>query len=242
MIKKSKIKINGVDYNLTTYIEHRNSVRASITKSGINLRIPSHLNSIEKKIEARKFLNWAIEKIKSKPETIPRAPIYQNNDIIKTNSKIYKLEIEYRNSQKNFSKISGSYITMKISNRHDEKTRQKYISKQLRKLLAKNHTQELYKKVHHLNSLYINRPINKISYKYTLSRWGACNKTKKEISLSTRLLLAPEEVLDYVIIHELAHLIEPNHSKRFWNIVKSIDPNFKQKKKWLNDHGNKLNI
>jgi len=55
-------------------------------------------------------------------------------------------------------------------------------------------------------------------------------------------LLAPLPILEYVIIHELAHLIEPNHSRRFWNIVKSIDPHYKKKKKWINENGNSLNL
>ncbi len=241
-IQKTQIRINDIIYTVTTHIERRSSVRVSITKTGINIRIPRHLSSFQRESEGKRFLDWAVEKIKSKPTIVPKIPIYQNNHLIRTHSKIYKLQIEHRDSIKNFSKISGSYIILKISNSHDEQTKQKYISKQLQKLLAKNHLEELKSRVHRLNTVHVNKPINKISYKYTISRWGICNSTKKEINISTRLLLAPIEILEYVIIHELCHLIEPNHSKRFWNIVKSIDPQYKQKKKWINANGSNLNI
>ncbi|MDH3352897.1 MAG: M48 family metallopeptidase [Nanoarchaeota archaeon] len=242
MIQKTQIQINDIPHTITTHIERRNSIRASITKTGINIRVPKHLNRFQREIEVKKFTNWAIERIKAKPQKIFTPKTYNHGDIIRTHSKIYKLHIENRDSIKNFAKIKDSYVILKISNNHDEQTKQKYISKQLQKLLAKEHLPELESHIHRLNALHINKPINKISYKYTISRWGACNHTNKEINLSTRLLLAPLPILEYVIIHELAHLIEPNHSRRFWNIVKSIDPRYKSKKKWLNDNGDSLNL
>ncbi len=242
MIQKTQIKINNTNHNLSIYTERRNSIRASITKTGINIRIPRHLNKYDRDIQRRKFLEWAVKKIKEKPQVSKKPKTYTHKDFLRTHSKVYQLQIEHRDSQKNFSKISGSHIIFKISNKYDEQKKQEYISKQLKKLLAKNHLKELEYHVNNLNQIHINKPIKKISYKYTISRWGSCNHTDKEINLSTRLLLAPRQILEYVIIHELAHLIEPNHSRRFWNIVKSIDPNYKAKKKWLNDHGETLNI
>ncbi len=241
-IQKTRIQINDISHNLTIHTERRNSIRVSLTKTGINIRVPRHLNRFQRELEIKKFTKWAVEKIKSKPQEAYAKKSYAHGDLIRTHSKIYKLQIENRDSVKNFAKIKESHIILKIANHHDEKKRQEYISKQIRKLLAKSHLPELETHVHRLNALHVNKPIKKISYKYTISRWGACDHSAKEINLSTRLLLAPFPILEYVIIHELAHLIEPNHSKRFWNIVKSIDPRYKSKKKWLNENGDGLNI
>lgn len=71
------------------------------------------------------------------------------------------------------------------------------------------------------------------------SRWGSCSG-KNTISINWRLVLAPPEVLDYVIIHELAHIAEKNHSPRFWKWVASFDLEFKSHKKWLKDNGFRL--
>ena len=73
------------------------------------------------------------------------------------------------------------------------------------------------------------------------SRWGSCG-LKGTINFTWRLILAPQEVVDYVVVHELAHLKELNHSSRFWNIVKSIYPDFLKSRKWLTDNGHILNI
>jgi len=60
------------------------------------------------------------------------------------------------------------------------------------------------------------------------------------ISLNWKLVMAPMEVIDYVIVHELCHMKEMNHSKNYWNIVKSIIPDFELRRKWLKDNGHRL--
>ena len=71
------------------------------------------------------------------------------------------------------------------------------------------------------------------------TRWGSCS-SKGNLNFNWRLILAPEEVLDYVVVHELAHRREMNHSKAFYSIVESVLPDYKQPKKWLRDKGQTL--
>ncbi len=67
-------------------------------------------------------------------------------------------------------------------------------------------------------------------------RWGSCT-VRDNINLNWRLIKAPIFVVDYVIAHELAHLMEPNHTPRFWNIVKTQVPNMDRARDWLREHG-----
>lgn len=67
-------------------------------------------------------------------------------------------------------------------------------------------------------------------------RWGSCTPSDNVI-LNWRLIKAPMFVIDYVVVHELAHLIEPNHTPRFWNIVKAQAPSMEKAKAWLQKHG-----
>lgn len=71
------------------------------------------------------------------------------------------------------------------------------------------------------------------------SRWGSCSG-KKNLNFNWRLIMAPEPVCDYVIIHELCHLVHMNHSADFWNLVESICPDYRQYKKWLREKGKLL--
>jgi predicted metal-dependent hydrolase len=76
---------------------------------------------------------------------------------------------------------------------------------------------------------------NKATVKRQRSRWASCSR-KKNLNFSLLLAAAPIEVIDYVIVHELCHILEMNHSERFWRLVESADPNYKEHKKWLDDH------
>lgn len=71
------------------------------------------------------------------------------------------------------------------------------------------------------------------------TRWGSCT-SQNNIRLNWKLLMAPIEVLDYVVIHELCHTVHHNHSKSFWDLVISIEPNYKIHRKWLKENGHNL--
>ena len=68
------------------------------------------------------------------------------------------------------------------------------------------------------------------------TRWGSCDN-KGRLTFNFNLIKAPHEIVDYVVIHELCHMIQPNHSKFFWNEVARFDPSFKNHKKWLKLNG-----
>jgi len=69
--------------------------------------------------------------------------------------------------------------------------------------------------------------------------WASCSG-KRNLNFNWRLAAAPPEILDYVVIHELCHLREMNHSKKFWGLVGEACPDYKARKKWLNDHSREL--
>ena len=73
------------------------------------------------------------------------------------------------------------------------------------------------------------------------ARWGSCS-INRDISYNWRLIMAPPHIIEYVIIHELMHIKEHNHSSRFWDLVKSQYPNIKDAKQWLIYNGHTLNI
>lgn len=70
-------------------------------------------------------------------------------------------------------------------------------------------------------------------------RWGSCT-LKGNLNFNWRLIKAPQFVINYVVIHELAHLIELNHSEHFWNIVKVQMPNYLETKEWLKGNGERV--
>lgn len=73
------------------------------------------------------------------------------------------------------------------------------------------------------------------------SRWGSCS-AKHNLNFNWKLILAPQQALDYVVVHELCHLHEFNHSLRFWRLVEAQMPDYEVWKKWLKTHGSELNV
>jgi hypothetical protein len=85
----------------------------------------------------------------------------------------------------------------------------------------------------------LNVTIKRITIKDTMSRWGSCTSDGR-LSYSWRLILAPPQVLGYLAAHEVAHRIEMNHSPRYWQVLRALDPATDTAEAWLRRHGSDL--
>lgn len=74
--------------------------------------------------------------------------------------------------------------------------------------------------------------VGEIRMKDVRSRWGSCS-SRRNLNFNWRLVMAPPEVLDYVVVHELCHLKEMNHSPAFWKLVEGILPDYRKQREWL---------
>lgn len=83
------------------------------------------------------------------------------------------------------------------------------------------------------------KTFKKITVKETKSRWGSCS-SKGNLNFSWRLIFAPSHVVDYLCAHEVCHLVEMNHSDRFWELVEILEPNYKTAQKWLKTNGKSI--
>lgn len=83
--------------------------------------------------------------------------------------------------------------------------------------------------------------VNRVTVRNQRSRWGSCS-SRSNIALNWRLIQAPQSVLDYVIYHELAHIVEMNHSSRFWNLVRKFCPDYEILRTWLKQNARLLGM
>jgi predicted metal-dependent hydrolase len=81
----------------------------------------------------------------------------------------------------------------------------------------------------------------KINISWAANRWGSAS-TQGALNFSWRLVMAPMSVIDYVVAHELAHLVEQNHSRRFWDKVAEMYPNYQRARQWLAENGHTLTL
>ena len=82
---------------------------------------------------------------------------------------------------------------------------------------------------------------DRLSIRGQRTRWASCSSSGT-MSFNWRLLLAPEEILDYVVEHEVAHLERPDHSDRFWSLLASRWPEWREHEAWLRRHGHALRL
>lgn len=87
----------------------------------------------------------------------------------------------------------------------------------------------------------IGRTPKRIFFRDYKSMWGKCD-VEGRITFNWKLVMAPEYILDYVVVHEMVHLHHLNHSPAFWQRVEALLPDYKQRRKWLKDHGGLLTI
>jgi predicted metal-dependent hydrolase len=95
--------------------------------------------------------------------------------------------------------------------------------------------------VDELNNLHFGFKFGRVVIKEQSTRWGSCS-SDGNINLNFKLLLASQDALDYVIVHELAHLREHNHSESFWQLVRRAIPGYADTVSWLKENGDRLGV
>lgn len=127
-----------------------------------------------------------------------------------------KYNVVYNNSLEDVQ-INGEFIYSK-----DEKMLNKYIDEEMQRVF--NEEVDICK------MCFNNLPEFKLKTRFMKTRWGVCNRKDKTITLNTELIKKEIDLIDYVIIHEMAHFYEGNHSKKFWDIVALACPNYKERR------------
>lgn len=83
--------------------------------------------------------------------------------------------------------------------------------------------------------------VNTVRFKNQKTRWGSCSQ-KGNLNFNWKLVMASVHIVDYVVVHELCHLRQMNHSKEFWKLVGNQIPDYKERRKWLKENGRALNL
>lgn len=218
--------------------ERRRYARAAFGKNAILLRIPSASTIKDLEIHYNWAVKWLQDIYQKKPKVFERyKPVeYQNGSILQTAFKTYSIQKVAESRKTLTAQVKGDVLKIKVPYDLQHK---KHIGKVVSRVLGKDQLSWVENKVHQLNHQHFNENINQIKLRNAATRWGSCNH-KGNISISTRCLLAPEKILEHIIIHELAHLKEMNHSPAFWDWVEKAEPNHIMHDRWLKENGYKL--
>ncbi len=238
--RKEQQLLRGDSYfiPITIHYERRTNSRVSFGKKGLNIRVSDLVSESQQQQQIAAFKRWAVSAIASKPQLATQYQVkeYTTGDEYTIQGEQFTLQLHRKNVKTVRAAIKGDKVVANIPNDFATEQLAKELPSALSRAAAKHTHNNVFDRMMAINDRYFQKPVQELKLKYTHSVWGSCS-SKGNINLSTRLLLAPQSVMDYVIVHELAHLIERNHSAKFWNIVKGVMPNYKEKEAWLKQYG-----
>ncbi|MBP7184790.1 MAG: M48 family metallopeptidase [Saprospiraceae bacterium] len=235
-----------IDVNIC--FERRKSFRINIP-SNINPRIILRTPMIKQSHDLEKFLDWALNWLNSliqkSPHTIEKfrkIAHIPNYFFVKTVFKDYTIDIIHRNVRTAKSQlIGGNIVEVSLPNEIEHASAEKTVRVLFNKTIAVDLLNDMKHFVSAVNKETFNIHYDDVLLSYTHSKWGSCSHVGN-LQFSSKLLLAPENVVRHVIIHELAHRIEFNHSVNFWNLVQKFDPDYLKIKKLLRQNAHIFDI
>lgn len=239
LVAKKNIDIDGVSIPLFIYKEKRSGWRFSIVKAGgVNVRIPLFYTPEQEANTYKELENWLRRTLSKKKNLVQRfeKKEYNSGDTLQVGKRQYGIDIVHENRTSHTVKLLQNMLFFKIAESDNLEGKQKAIRQLMSRMVAQDFLPEISRRVHEINHLHFRKNIKSINFKYNHSNWGSCSRTGN-INFSTRLLFAPDDVIDYVIVHELSHLIEMNHSPLFWKVVEDVMPDYEQKEAWLKKNG-----
>jgi predicted metal-dependent hydrolase len=236
--EQSFLKIEGKDIPLKIYRERRRNVRVSMGKNSVILRMPSAMNISQQMQQIEWCKTWVVKQLNKDSDLqnryVPKN--YKTGDTIQVGERIYRLYVERSENKTHSARLINGVIYLSMNYNDDSAHIHKSMKLLISRIVGQDFHPSIVRRVNELNRLYFQKPVQNVRLKYNRTNWGSCS-VKGNVNLSTRLLFAPDEVIDYVIIHELSHMIEMNHSTRFWKIVSNIMPDYNEKEKWLKKNG-----
>lgn len=234
------IEINGQSVPVKILFEQRLNSRVSVSKNGILLRVSELQNKNEQRKSIDSLLRWAKEKLGDKPELLDSLPQrkYMNGEVLKVGEHEFVISIFYHHTNKSTAKIFRNNIVISLAKGLHAEAEMNACSYLVAKCLCRYFHPIVSERLHELNDRFFKKKIGNIKMKYATSFWGHCS-TNTDIVISVRLMFAPSWVIDYVLIHELAHLVYHDHSPRFWKLVETVMPSYRNAEKHLKEHSHR---
>ena len=212
----------------------RRTAGLHIVGTDLQVRVPEHLEDQRVAEILKQKRPW----IRSKVAELQRVPPHRSKELVSGETFPY-LGRNYRLKVQEGHQVgvclSGGYLRATIRPTEQNETQELRIQQYLHNWYRSRALERLQDKTHRYAKQIGVSPAG-ISVRNFKSRWGSCDK-KREVVFNWNIIKAPHSIVDYVVIHELCHLIHPNHSKVFWELVGRHDASYPEHRQWLRKTG-----
>ena len=213
---------------LITRTKRKKTISISVKDGNVEVKAPFNLNQNEIDAFILKKERWIKNKIllQKKIKQLPKKKFIEG-EVFKFLGKDLILKININDVIRTY--IKNDYICLDLKN--NTKNNRDKIKKEL-ELFYRSFSEKILKEKTLIESKKMNLKVEKIKVRSYKNRWGSCS-SNGDISYNWKLIMAPEKIINYVIIHELCHLIHFNHSRDYWKEVSKKLPNYRESKEWL---------
>ena len=218
--------------------DRKRSASICLDGEGIKVRVPKGLSDSYVRDLIQKKSPWIKRKLREAELAVPPRPKeFVSGESFSYLGRNYRLKVLLGDDTPSL-KLKGGYLEATISG--FSKTREEEIRFLLLDWYRRHAQEKLEEKTHRYAKILQVEP-NCVSVKDYKSRWGSCSTTG-DISYNWRIVMAPHRIVDYVVVHELCHLLEHNHSAVYWRHVERTIPDFQECREWLKRNSKRLRI
>jgi len=203
----------------------RNTTQIVVNKMGVEITTPSKKSQKQITELVQKNAKWIYKKQLLAKEEKPFKLTFEQGSRLPFFGRNYLLDVKETKKSESFSLKNGKFIA-RVNKISKAKVRKLYLEWSKKKALP------LFEKSVKKYTKKIKSDYSKILVKNQKNRWGSVSKNGT-INFNQKLIRAPSKIVDYVVAHEVCHLKIPNHSRKYWDLLGSVMPNYEEKKEWL---------
>lgn len=226
------MKITVGDETLEFRVEYGNGQKMSIQMDAFGCVVVKAPKGTSEEVILKGMSAHAVQLINKVKaiETRKQAPkdkVYLEGEMFLYLGKEYPIAITVDETiPQNEVDFDGKYL--KILSKSDE---EQIIKDSLKRFYIRTCKKLIQKRIAHFQSEFQVKPrsVDIVEFK---NNWGTCN-TERKLTFNYRLIMAPEEIIDYIVVHEMCHLVHMNHERSFWRLVGKILPDYEKRQNWL---------
>ena len=219
--------------------ERSKSASIEVEDDTVKVTVPKQLSDARITNLIRNRTTWIRQKLKIQTEIIrPKSKEYVSGETFTYLGRNYRLKCVSDSVED--AKLKNGYLTVNVEKGVSGSDFERSVKTSLEKWYQGHALSKLEEKTKRYASIIGVTP-KSVDLKDYKARWGSCSSSG-DVTYNWRIIIAPHHIVDYIVVHELCHLLEHNHGPKYWKHVEHVIPNYKDCRQWLKVNGEELRL